>query len=410
MKAYLAISLFMTLALALEAADNCETLGCGAVYDTSKSCQCNELCTHYGNCCEDYLTLGCNKCEHMGCIDYDNRYVCQCNSECPNFGNCCEDYNQLCGGGGGEDSCAGRCGTSPDNTKNCQCNDVCSTYGDCCSDYNSLCGSSGGGSFDMDAYATKMWELDENRIDPPYYTVNVQGYKSSSSSPYTDDALNDLFSYFDEGYIYNHGTFASYSRLCNLYEPVQGINEDVTTEATNDVNLYLDDVMATSLIQEAVTRLQSAGHVTDAADFRAKLKRAFFELYSRTSTTDSSGFEHCFCGEFKSSTQVNGFHNWVTFYEQEKQGRLNYFGNFGLTQPDHLGVQFEWDNRMKPLTSIMLGVSTEFELAIYMACFFENPGKATSFTITDGSSSYPVQVQIWTHGDGTQIGSAYFIS
>lgn len=50
--------------------------------------------------------------------------------------------------------------------------------------------SGGGGSFDMDAYATKMWELDEYRIDPSCYTVDLQGYKSSSSSPY-DDFAND---------------------------------------------------------------------------------------------------------------------------------------------------------------------------------------------------------------------------
>lgn len=74
------------------------------------------------------------------------------------------------------------------------------------------------------------------------------------------------------------------------------------------------------------------GLVTDAADFRSKLITAFFDLYQRTASDDSSGFEHCFCGEWKSSTQVNGFHNWIQFYELEKQGALDYYGNFGMSQ------------------------------------------------------------------------------
>lgn len=41
---------------------------------------------------------------------------------------------------------------------------------------------------------------------------------------------------------------------------------------------------------------------------------------------DSSGFEHVFVGETKSGTELVGFHNWIQFYLQEKNGNLDYKG------------------------------------------------------------------------------------
>lgn len=41
---------------------------------------------------------------------------------------------------------------------------------------------------------------------------------------------------------------------------------------------------------------------------------------------DSSGFEHVFVGETKSGTEIVGFHNWIQFYLQEKNGNLDYKG------------------------------------------------------------------------------------
>ncbi|WP_411026842.1 hypothetical protein [Salmonella sp. s55044] len=263
---------------------------------------------------------------------------------------------------------------------------------------------------DFSAYGTALWANDINRIDSSLYTVNIQTELSGSSNN-IDQAPATLFSSFDEAAIYNTGTFVQFTKLCKNYEPNQGTteNRDSIQSEIDEQNAYLDAMMATPLMAEAVTRLTEVGLVTDADDFRAKMIVAFFDLYQRTATDDSSGFEHSFCGEWKSSTQVNGFHNWVTFYEQEKLGALNYYGNFGMSQPDHLGVQFYWAGRKKPLTSIMLGVSTEFELAIFMACFLENPGKVTSFTITDGADNWPIQVQTYQQNT-IHIGSAYFIA
>ncbi|XP_071836475.1 uridylate-specific endoribonuclease B-like [Apostichopus japonicus] len=457
---------------AISAQDSCSSLGC-VDYDIALSCQCNRLCEGYGNCCSDYYGLCDTCEAFGGCLDYDNRHSCQCNVDCSSFGNCCSDYESFCGSGAPDncvgrcgtspdatktcqcdadcstygdccsdftstcsgtttttttssttgattttttqaptgDTCVGRCNAALDSSKSCQCNTACNTYGDCCPDYSETCGGSGGGGgLDFNVYASDLWARDVNRIDSSSYTVNIQTELSSSSNN-VDQAPSKLFSYFDEATIYNTGTFVQFKTLCDNYEPNQGVTEDRDSnqDDLNEQTAYLDAIMATSLMQHAVTKLAEVGLVADAADFRSKLITAFFDLYQRTASDDSSGFEHCFCGEWKSSTQVNGFHNWIQFYELEKQGALDYYGNFGMSQPDHLGVQFYWSGRKKPLTSIMLGVSTEFELAIYMACFLENPGSQTSFTITDGANSWPIKVQTYTQNT-VHVGSAYFIS
>ena len=66
--------------------------------------------------------------------------------------------------------------------------------------------------------------------------------------------------------------------------------------------------------------------------------RAFFQgwfapmwigLYNRA-CFDFSGFEHVFVGEFRDNG-VQGYHNWYSFYLQEKKGEINWFGYLDKT-------------------------------------------------------------------------------
>ena len=64
------------------------------------------------------------------------------------------------------------------------------------------------------------------------------------------------------------------------------------------------------------------------SDFLTTLRKIWFNFYPRSSHTtheDTSGFEHVFVGETTSS-KVDGFHNWIQYYLEEKHGRLNYLG------------------------------------------------------------------------------------
>lgn len=54
---------------------------------------------------------------------------------------------------------------------------------------------------------------------------------------------------------------------------------------------------------------------------------------------DSSGFEHVFVGESRAK-EVIGFHNWIQFYLQEKQGNVDYQGY--IRGRGVRGVSFSW--------------------------------------------------------------------
>tara|TARA_R110002050_G_scaffold273512_2_gene417596 strand:+ start:1999 stop:2439 length:441 start_codon:yes stop_codon:yes gene_type:complete len=105
----------------------------------------------------------------------------------------------------------------------------------------------------------------------------------------------------------------------------------------------------------------------------------WFALYRRETHNDSSGFEHVFVGEEKDG-KVTGFHNWIQFFLEERKGKLNYKGYIlpkrrgrGAEDPDGdehiLTVQFDWGGESKSLSSTFMGVSPEFEVALYTLMF-----------------------------------------
>ena len=59
--------------------------------------------------------------------------------------------------------------------------------------------------------------------------------------------------------------------------------------------------------------------------FKDELRQYWFMRYSRSrgAELDSGGFEHVFVGEVRGNS-VTGFHNWVQFYESEREGVLDY--------------------------------------------------------------------------------------
>ncbi len=68
---------------------------------------------------------------------YNPTLKCQCNDDCGKFGNCCADYGPLCKPETA--SCKGRCDEPYDKSATCQCTWDCSRYGTCCGDYLDQC-------------------------------------------------------------------------------------------------------------------------------------------------------------------------------------------------------------------------------------------------------------------------------
>ena len=85
------------------------------------------------------------------------------------------------------------------------------------------------------------------------------------------------------------------------------------------------------------------------AEFEKQLHKIWFDLYTREGEDDSSAFEHIFVGEVRKGAatgmcytlirskfdfiqKINSrefivaFHNWITFYFNEKVGKIDYEG------------------------------------------------------------------------------------
>ena len=76
-----------------------ESKSCG-LYLASQSCQCNEYCFEYDNCCPDYEAVCLESTQLCSINQLCGRYVegndCQCNELCEAFENCCADYQAIC--------------------------------------------------------------------------------------------------------------------------------------------------------------------------------------------------------------------------------------------------------------------------------------------------------------------------
>ncbi|KAL3888700.1 hypothetical protein ACJMK2_001064 [Sinanodonta woodiana] len=315
-------------------------------------------------------------------------YNCQCNSACVRYNDCCSDYDSLCLGA----TCSGRCGLTHDATKPCQCNAPCVTYGDCCSDYQSLCQ----GQTTVDALSAVMqdlWNSDTNRLRDSDYTISTTGSR--------------LFTYVNQTAL-SKPTFQGLIRLLDNYNIVVGQTEQPTTSELAEVDDFMNTILATPVMAKTFTFLANNGHITNSNSvFRNTLMELWFNLYPRSSTgpTDSSGFEHVMVGELKGTSTVSGFHSWIQFYLEEKNGNLLYESFIIRKEPNMIATAISWHGIKKTKASFFLGTSPEFDMAVYTICSLVHRDSLCKFTLQNQA----VSIQTWdiAHKSGYQIGSAY---
>jgi len=122
-------------------------------------------------------------------------------------------------------------------------------------------------------------------------------------------------------------TIAKMRLLFNNYEHDTQVNEHVTPNERKEENEFLDAVMTTPVMRQAMLFLQQKGVVgPDPKTHRDLVKELWFTQYSRgKGKIGSSGFEHVFVYEVKEGTII-GFHNWVYIGDEEKDGRFDYKG------------------------------------------------------------------------------------
>ncbi|KAH8289326.1 hypothetical protein KR054_003859, partial [Drosophila jambulina] len=236
--------------------------------------------------------------------------------------------------------------------------------------------------------------------------VNIQGRTRSIDS--ADEAPNPLL-HVDSKAL-ESPTIAKMRLLFNNYEHDTLVNEHVTPNERKEENDFLDAVMATPVMRQAMLFLQQKGLLSpDPKTHRDLVKELWFTQYSRgQGKIGSSGFEHVFVHEVKDGTII-GFHNWVYIGDEEQGGRFDYKGymkeqDIG-TKGKILKIRFSHQGLNKPVNTVFVGTSPELELALYTVCFQLRPDRTCPVSL--GNSKFGIITYSWRYRGKNLIGSAY---
>ncbi|KAM4796056.1 uridylate-specific endoribonuclease [Rhinophrynus dorsalis] len=395
MKSYLVFLLFSIIGgiLAFETCpkDRCEDScknRCGDKPSKSYSCQCNEHCERFEDCCHDY---------HM-CLYAD-----------PSSIDSIHDIKA-------DDSCKGRCGAKFNKKDHCHCNKKCEKFKNCCSDYATVCGgdsstasdysgassseshSSGGdiSNEEIKKMSEKMYKLDVNKAKESDIILNKQEMAQNTRN---QEDLNEepLYKHVNEE-LFKKPTYAAFISLLDNYDRKTGKDDSYSPAEIKEQEHFLLEIMKTKLMKDLFSFFQQKGLYQTEKEFVTDLQKMWFGLYSRSNgEADSSGFEHVFVGEVKKG-KVSGFHNWIRFYHLEKKDLLDYYSyNYDgpwTDYPDVLGKQFHWDGFYKEVGSQFIGSSPEFDFSIYTLCFIARPGKRCKISL--GGHELVIQTYTWT--------------
>ncbi|KAJ8398885.1 hypothetical protein AAFF_G00417930 [Aldrovandia affinis] len=269
---------------------------------------------------------------------------------------------------------------------------------------------------ELSTIMNELWKLDTNRLKAGTdYTISLQGkagYVPHGSNNARDHAQSPLFSYVDESKLKSMKTYSHFMNLLDNYEMSTGVSESVTEDELAENYRFLDSILETEVMKRAHSYLVSKGKSrSDLRLFKNQLYDIWFRLYhrDRSGGEDSCGFEHVFVGETKYGKEILGFHNWVQFYLQEKHKHLDYKGykashNDKPDDNDHvLNVQFSWNGLVKPVGSCFVGVSPEFEVALFTIVFLVSNGRSTHAVVN--VDEYQLEVVVYRHGHS--IGTSY---
>ncbi|XP_051544022.1 uridylate-specific endoribonuclease C-like [Myxocyprinus asiaticus] len=261
----------------------------------------------------------------------------------------------------------------------------------------------------------ELWRLDVNRMKPGVdYKINLQGkagFVSGGRNNARDSARVPLFSYVNEDKLKSIDTYAYFINLLDNYEMATGVAEQVTEDEIQENHLFLDAILKTKVMKCAHKYLVRKGRAqSDPAQFKSQLYDIWFKLYRRAKSggEDSCGFEHVFIGETKHGTEIMGLHNWVQFYKQEKKKHVDYKGYNARDnkdtpdEDDHLlNLQFSSNGLVKPLSSCFIGVSPEFEMALFTIVFFLSDKQMTTVKVKVDEYLLEIVVCRFGHSIGT---------
>ncbi|KAA0192334.1 hypothetical protein HAZT_HAZT001445, partial [Hyalella azteca] len=177
---------------------------------------------------------------------------------------------------------------------------------------------------DIRQLTEELADLDVNNV-AKFITVNIQ--RRTTMHDRDDVSALPLFNYVASD-AFKPETIRRFEALTDNYFLEVTEEEDAVLEEQAEVTAFLDAVVNTS-VMEALERFLVDRDLINGT-LRSNLERIWFTVYSRYGTVlGTSGFEHVFIGELDAGT-VGGFHNWIVFYREEQNGRVDYQGNIHL--------------------------------------------------------------------------------
>jgi len=287
-------------------------------------------------------------------------------------------------------------------------------------------GSGGGGGrnpqedTELSTFLSELWRGDSAKAR--YVAVgNAQGANvdirlnvggRTNSRDTNDVAANPLFSYVNEPRLLGHQTTRLLIGLFNDFRLSASIAEDQETNRNNkrEVDAFLTAIINTDIMKKTYDFVRRKNMISNLTPqkWRSTLYRIWFKLYSRHQRVlGSSGFEHVFLGEIDDG-QAKGIHNWIWIYKQEKAGHLDYKGQISrhTFNPCVLRGRFALTaNRRvygKPMTSLLVGATPEFELAMFTLAFLKHPNAVTNIKVNQVN----LKIQTYKNRDGT-LSTAY---
>jgi len=333
---------------------------------------------------------------------------CSCSKDCGS--NCCSDYHTVCY------SCTDRCKTPYSPQLPCQCLDSCKSHQDCCHDYTAQC-ESGGKVTDAElrAVTNAMSQADTNGFtvggSDGQVQVNLQAHVSGENSG--DKSPKPLFEKVPD--LSGIPTYEKFFQLRSLYTADVNANDAPDSKTYAAIDDFLSVAMETDVMKQLEAFVQKYNLINGGSSLRDKIKLIWFTPYSRANNhkvLGSSGFEHVFLGEVKGQ-EVEGFHSWAVFSEEEKARRTNYWGYIDQTQYGNnkaLNIKnvFSWlHGSVKPTGGFVIGPSVEYGLASYTLCWLARPDSLCNVQFQ--GTDYQIQTYTETWGGKQLVGSAYII-
>ncbi|KAK9300677.1 hypothetical protein QLX08_006712 [Tetragonisca angustula] len=206
--------------------------------------------------------------------------------------------------------------------------------------------------------------------------INYQGQINFNN--FSDNAPQRLLNISSN--VFSISMIKSFVKLFDNYELDTYQPEVLTKTKDSEENEFIDDLMKTDIMSHVMSFLSVKGFFkNDIQVHKDILKQIWFHLYSRSKNINgSSGFEHVFVGERKPRKGIIGLHNWIFFSYGELSNKINYFG-FGhwkkfVNKVVILEIYFTYTGKRKKST-MFIGTTPEFEIALYTLCFFTRPNK-----------------------------------